>query len=477
MIVLLFVSILSIDSILTPPELSNAQYGICVLDLSNDRVVYVRNSQKLLVPASNMKIITTGASLCFLGPEYRFKTMLAINGKIKKNKLHGDIIITGGGDPTFSLENLEQFVLTIKKHKIKEITGNIILDDSYFTDISLNGNSFTFERLPIGWAWHYLDARYAPEISALSMNKNCVNVKMKSTKPGDYADVTIEPETDYVRLINNMITKQGEDSIIILRRPEANVIYVDGGIGENHKKDIEVTVKDPAMFMGQYFKERLLYTNIKLHGNVLKKSDTKFSTTDSSNAGIIIDSVISVSLIEILKETNIESVNLYAEILVKTLGARYYEEGSFRAGIRVLKRFLRMCGVDTNAVSLWDGSGLSRHNLVSPYQLALVLRFMYRSKFSGTFYELLPKAGVGTLEYRFNDFEGIMRAKTGSLHAVTCLSGYLCIDETDYCFSMMFNNFTCKRKRIEQIQEQIIRVIEGQLSTKNNVKLLMINVK
>ena len=476
MIVLLLFSILSIDSILCLPELSTAQFGICVLDLSNDRVIYVRNSQKLFVPASNMKIITTGASLCFLGPEYHFKTRLAIKGKIKKNKLYGDIIIIGGGDPTFSLDNLEQFVLTIKSYNISEITGNIILNDNYFTDISLNGNSFTFERLPTGWAWHYLDARYAPEISALSMNKNCVNVKMVGTGLGDYADVTIEPETDYVKLISNMITKQGEDSIIILRRPDANIIYVDGGIGENHKKDIEVAVKDPAMFVGQYFKERLLNANIKLHGNIIKKNDTTFSTTES-NGGIIVDSVISASLIEILKETNIESVNLYAEILVKTLGARYYKEGSFKAGIRMLKRFLRMCGADTNVVSLWDGSGLSRHNLISPYYLALVLRYMYYSRFSKTFYDLLPTSGEGTLEYRFKDFDGVIRAKTGSLHAISCLSGYLRIDETDYCFSMMFNNYTCKRKKIEQIQEQIIRAIEEQLSTKNNAKFQSSNVK
>jgi D-alanyl-D-alanine carboxypeptidase/D-alanyl-D-alanine-endopeptidase (penicillin-binding protein 4) len=466
MILFLIVSILSLDSILSQPELAPAQFGIYVLDLSNDSVIYARNCQKLLIPASNMKLVTSGAGLCFLGPDYRFKTRLAIRGQIKKDELSGDVVIIGGGDPTFSLENLEQFVLTLKGKKIKHITGNIILRDNYFTDITLHKNSFTFERLPTGWAWHYLDARYAPEISALSMNKNCVNVRMESTKLGEYVNVTIEPETEYVKLVGTMITKQGEDSIIIIRRPDANIIYVDGGIGEGHTRNIEVAVKDPAMFVGHYFKERLVNADIKLSGVILRGNDSAFLAESGADKYFIIDSVTSVPLIDILKELNQESVNLYAEILVKTLGARYYNEGSFNKGIRMLKRFLRICGADTSTISLWDGSGLSRHNLISPYDIALVLRFLYRSKFSEEFYALLPTSGEGTLEKRFNDLEILMRAKTGTLHAVSCLSGFIHLNEKDYCFSMMFNNFTCKRKRIEEMQEQIIKVLISHLSAK-----------
>jgi len=286
MIILLIISILSIDSILDEPELNFAQYGICVLNLNNDKIIYARNSQSVLVPASNMKIISTGTGLVFLGPEFRYKTWLGISGQIRKNKLQGDVIITGQGDPTFSLENLEQFVSTIKRKGIKEIAGNIILDDSYFTELSLYGNDFRYERLPVGWAWHYLDARYAPEISALSINRNCVNVRMEATELGDYADVTIEPQTDYVKLISSMITKSGDDSIIILRRPEVNVIYVGGGIGQGRTKNIEVAVIDPAMFMGQYFKERLLSENIRVSGEVLKLTDSLSYMADIQNSSI-----------------------------------------------------------------------------------------------------------------------------------------------------------------------------------------------
>lgn len=449
MILFLILGAFSLDSILNQPELSSAHFGIYILKLDKDSVIYSYNATKLFSPASNMKIITTGAALYFLGPEFRFKTRLGLRGKLKDNYLLGDIIIMGGGDPKFSLTDLSRFISTIKKLDINNIKGNIVVVDDYFTD----------ERLPVGWAWHYLDACYAPEISALSMNKNCVNVKIGATSIGRPAQVLIEPETKYVKLLNKMVTKPGDDSIIIYRKPEANIIYVDGGIGLGHKKNIEVAVKDPAMFVGIYFREKLQAEKIEFSGRVLRENGSRFFLSNTQSQVIFIDSVISPSLGDIIKETNIESENLYAEIILKALGAQKYNEGSFGAGISVLKDFLWICGVDTGNVSLWDGSGLSRHNLVSPYNLVMILRYIYHQGLFKNFYESLPRPGLGTLEYRFNGFPDSLCAKTGGLHAVSCLSGYLTIDGSCYGFSMLFNNFTCASKKIARIQEQILSAL------------------
>lgn len=468
MMLFFFIHALAIDSILNQPALKTAQSGVYILNLSNDSLVYARNSQKLLIPASNMKIITTGASLSYLGPDYQYTTRLGIRGSIDGKRLNGDIVILGGGDPTLSIADINRFVLKIKGKGIEEVTGDIVVSEDFFKDMSLHGNTFTSERLPTGWAWHYLDARYAAEISALSMNKNYVNVNIKATDIGEYADVTLEPETQYVLLVNEMRTKEGKDSIIIYRRPEENIIYVDGGIGEGNEKDIPVAVKDPALFVGSYFKERLLSQDIKVNGDIVKESSTGLNRAMDPHPVILIDSVYSPKFVDILGETNIESVNLYAEILLKTLGAQYYGEGTFYHGVRMIKRFLKICGVDTSTVSIWDGSGLSRHNLISPYQLALVLRYMHWSRYAETFYEFLPQVGQGTLENRFDDFEGEIRAKTGSLHAVSSLSGYLNVNDTVYCFSMIFNNFTCSRKKIREIEEGIIMTLEEHLTGNNN---------
>ncbi len=462
MTILLLFSMLTVDSVLNQPELTSVQYGLCVVDLEGDRVVYARNARKLLIPASNMKIITTAATLKFLDHDFRFKTLLAIKGTIRKKELHGDVIIIGGGDPTLSLEGISQFVTAVSDKRIKTITGNIIVIDNLFQDIALNKNTFRYERLPVGWAWHYLDARYAPEISALSVNKNVVNVKMKATQLGEFADVSIEPATEYVTLLSDMITKAGEDSIIVYRLWDRNTIYVSGGVGRGRERNIEVAVKDPALFAGHYLSEQLREAGIKVRGDVVRVS-SHTQMTDILEGCTRIDSVLSVPLIEILPEVTIESDNLYAEMLLKTLGVQHYNEGSFVAGIRMLKRFLYVCSVDTSAVSLWDGSGLSRHNLISPYALVLALRYMYRSDDFETFYELLPRSGEGTLERRFKGSAITMRAKTGTLHAVSCLSGYFSVGEKEYCFSMMFNNFTCPRKRIESIQEEILAALVAHL--------------
>ncbi len=471
MILLFFVHALAIDSILNQPALATAQCGVYILNLSNDSLIYAHNSQKLLVPASNMKIITTGASLSYLGPKYRYTTRLGLRGSIKDKRLDGDIIIIGGGDPTFSLTDLDRFVSTVKAKGIEEVTGNIVVSEDYFKDMSLHGNTFTSERLPTGWSWHYLDARYAAEISALSMNKNYVNVNIKATDIGKTAEVTIEPQTQYVLLVNKMKTKEGEDSIIIYRKPDENIIYVNGGIGKGHEKDIPVAVKDPALFVGSFFKERLIKEKIRVSGDVLKDASISLLRAMNPHPVTCIDSINSPLLVDILRETNTESVNLYAEILLKTLGAQYYGEGTFYSGVRMLKRFLKICGADTSAVSLWDGSGLSRHDLVSPYQIALVLRYMHWSRYAQTFYEFLPEVGQGTLENRFEDFNGEIRAKTGSLHAVSSLSGYLNVDGTLYCFSMIFNNFTCPRAKIREIEEGIIMNLQDHLAgSKSNSK-------
>jgi D-alanyl-D-alanine carboxypeptidase/D-alanyl-D-alanine-endopeptidase (penicillin-binding protein 4) len=448
MLILLLVASLSIDSILSQPDLEHAHVGMIVLNLDEDSVIYANNYQKNMVPASNLKIVTSAAALTFLGPDFRFKTRLAIKGEVRKGKLHGDIIVIGGGDPGFSLENLEAFVMTIREHDISRIDGNIILIDGYFTQ----------ERLPIGWAWHYLDARYAAEISAISMNRNVVNVRIEATRLGAYADVSMEPLTGYVKLINTMITKPGDDSIIIFRPPDENTIYVDGGIGFNHTRNIDVAVKDPAMFVGQYLKERLSESNIEFSGRCIRGVD--FSVYEGDSDYIVVDSILSASLSDIIREINTESVNLYAEAVLKTLGSHYLKEGSFRAGVSIVKEFLRRCGGDTSLVELYDGSGLSRYNLISPYNIMLVLRYMYHSKLFDGFYELMAGPGEGTLENRFNSIGGVMRAKTGTLDAISCLSGYLKLNNQNYCFSMMFNNFVCPRKKIEKIQEDILKELK-----------------
>ena len=446
---------IALDSILDQPVLEHAQVGVIVIDLDEDSVVYGRNAQKLLVPASNTKIITSASAICFLGRDFHYVTRLAIRGRTHNRRLEGDVIVFGGGDPNFSLSDIERFVLVLKNTGISRIDGNIILVDDYFTG----------ERLPIGWSWHYLDARYAAEISALSVNRNVVNVHMAATKPGQRVIVSLQPETEYVRLVSTMATRVGDDSIIIYREPGKNMIHVGGWLGRGRVRDIEVAVIDPTMYFGAYFKERLRAAGIVVRGTCVRAESGSVSTWTSVT---VIDSVVSVPMFEIIRELNTESVNLIGETVLKTLGHVFRSEGSFNAGASVMKEFLKRCGVDTALVQLYDGSGLSRYNLVSPFALALVLRRMYHSEYFQDFYGLLPAPGQGTLATRLNGMKGVVRAKSGTLDAVSCLSGYLEIGERHFCFSMMFNNFVTPRKTVEAVQEDLLRAMKTCLEVKKD---------
>jgi PBP4 family serine-type D-alanyl-D-alanine carboxypeptidase len=444
--ILFFIISSFLDSVLYAPELKYAYYGITILQLDNDSMICNLNGQKLFIPASNMKLITTAAALHFLGPGFRYKTRLLASGRIDDDRLAGRLVLFGQGDPAFSLDDMERFVRRVKARGIREVTEGIAVLDDYFSD----------ERLPIGWAWHYLDACYAPEISALSLNKNCVKVRIKPTKVGEPADVQMVPVTGYVKMQSVMMTKEGDDSIIIFRRPDANFIYVDGAVGNRRARDIDVAVKDPAMFAGEYFKERLIAEGIDVKGAVVREKTGSLANGGRSFSAL--DSVLSPGLIEIINWTNTESENLYAEILLKTMGAEVFGEGSFKKGIQAVKDFLGLCGVSAERLSLWDGSGLSKYNLVTPYDLVLVLRYMYHDQNFRIFYESLAEPGKkGTLERRFNGFADTLRAKTGMINSESNLSGYLRVNGTDYCFSMLFNNITGSQKRVTRLQELVLQ--------------------
>jgi PBP4 family serine-type D-alanyl-D-alanine carboxypeptidase len=264
------------------------------------------------------------------------------------------------------------------------------------------------------------------------------------------------PVTGYVKMQSVMMTKEGDDSIIIFRRPDANFIYVDGAVGNRRARDIDVAVKDPAMFAGEYFKERLIAEGIDVKGAVVREKTGSLANGGRSFSAL--DSVLSPGLIEIINWTNTESENLYAEILLKTMGAEVFGEGSFKKGIQAVKDFLGLCGVSAERLSLWDGSGLSKYNLVTPYDLVLVLRYMYHDQNFRIFYESLAEPGKkGTLERRFNGFADTLRAKTGMINSESNLSGYLRVNGTDYCFSMLFNNITGSQKRVTRLQELVLQ--------------------
>lgn len=212
----------TINQILDDSILSNAHVGVCIFSLKNDRIVYEYNGQKLFVPASNQKILTTGAALYYLGANFKYTTRFKMRGRIDSSTLIGDIILEGSGDPTIrNWDFLERWVNILRDLGVHTIVGDVIVDDHVFSP----------ERLPIGWAWHYLDARYGTEVSAFSFNENTVKV---GVLPGDsiggQALVTVNPSTNYVKVRSELKTvpESLPDRINIYREAETNLIHILG---------------------------------------------------------------------------------------------------------------------------------------------------------------------------------------------------------------------------------------------------------
>ncbi|MEO0225916.1 MAG: D-alanyl-D-alanine carboxypeptidase/D-alanyl-D-alanine-endopeptidase, partial [candidate division WOR-3 bacterium] len=262
---LININIEAISQSLVDPILESSHTGICIYSLKKDRLVFEHNGAKLFVPASNQKILTTAAALHYLGGEFRYITRLKMRGEIQASSLLGDLILVGSGDPSIKdYSFLERWADIVKNLGVHTIIGSIIVDDRVFSN----------ERLPEGWAWHYLDARYGAEISGFSFNGNVVKVTVKpGNKINDTAQVILDPQTQYVKIKNNLITVESlngntiSQEINIYREPEANIIHLEGAVAKNFKgRTYEIAVKDPALFAGYYFKELLERRGIRVYG-------------------------------------------------------------------------------------------------------------------------------------------------------------------------------------------------------------------
>lgn len=278
---------------------------------------------------------------------------------------------------------------------------------------------------------------------------------------GGQALVTVNPSTNYVKVRSELKTvpESLPDRINIYREAETNLIHILGQISKKSKgKKYEIAVRDPALFAGFLFKELAESQGIRIYGYAkrINPVDSSFSLNETQ-----LDSVVSPALSEIVKETNRESKNMYAENILKTVGYYVGGDGSYWTGAALVKKFLNQIGVDTSAIQPVDGSGLSRDNLLSPYSIVLTLRYLYLSPYRDMFRESLPKPNEGTLFGRLLKLGDAVRAKTGTLRWTMCISGYVDSPATNdiYAFSILFNNCVNSTKAMQKLQERIIEAI------------------
>ena len=449
-----------LTKIFADPRLAEAQLSVEVYSPDHDETLFAKNSQKLMVPASNNKIITAAATLISLGPDYRFKTRILTDGPVNNGTLQGDLIIVGFGDPSSSsrippkdpFSVFRDWASKLKQTGITAIAGCILGD----------GGAFEETERGRGWAWDDLTEGYAAPITALQFNENLVELEIRpGLKPDSPVSIKASPLADYLKLDLQAITDSVASKILFERSGSDETLLVKGGLPpRSGARTHTISVEYPTL----YYLSALKYI-LAQEGIDVSKCEIRQVRSYRPQSASLLWTHTSAPLSELLVPMMKMSLNLSAETYVRTLGLELRGDGSFSRGKEVVVEALAGMGIPKEEYAYVDGSGLSRLNLVSADALVRVLKFMRQNQNFSVFNNALPIAGVdGTLESRLRRTAAAnnVRAKTGSVANVAALSGYVqTTDKEMLIFSILANNFLGSRDVVESMQEKALARLAG----------------
>ncbi len=441
-----------IDEILAGPHARSAFWGVHIQDLSTGRVMYTRNTDKTLVPASNQKLITTAAALDALGADFRYETTLHFKGQIGGSVMKGDLILEGAGDPTFSSKEirgqkpLELWAEKLAALGVTRFEGRIIGDDNVFDD----------QPYAEGWDLSFVATEsFAPASSGLSSSDNVVVVQIESSRVGAPPVLTDMPG-GYLEIENEATTsaRRRGRSIRVNRKLGTEEVLVKGTVPRVYRRSVTIPVSNPTLFTLHTFQNYLEEAGIEVAASLEDIDDLEENIDYKAAAPLFV--YHSPPLSEMVSLVNKESNNFYAEQIFRTFGWG----GSVEGGERRVKDFLGRVGVERSGLAVRDGSGLSRKNMVTTETIGELLAYMHRHPDWETFKESLPRGGEArtTLDHRLSGVP--VYAKTGSLEFVRSLSGYTTTpDGRLIAFSLIANNYTVPSYRIMQAMDRIVRTI------------------
>lgn len=452
-----------IDGLLRSRDFTNAHIGISIISADNGESLYRENDVKNFIPASTLKLFTTAAALDLLGKDFRYSTRLYLDGTIMPNgEFLGNVILRGAGDPSWSdyfstdpLEIFESWMSKLDSLGITSIKGNIIGDDSYFDG----------EYYAPGWMWDDMSYPYSAQVGALTVQDNKVDIAvLPGTIAGEQARIILGDESRYVRVINNIVTTNSNESteISAYREPGSNVIELRGHIAIAGKAGsdpyrLSVTIDNPTLYTLSLLKKALENHKIKVRGAILDIDDWNERISYAQLQSVC--EYFSPPLLNIINVINKQSHNLGAEMLLKTLGKESSGIGSFAKGVEYVRKFLIKNGIPSEDLVMVDGSGLSRLDLCSPHQLSQLLWILHKSECRNEFSASLPVPGEpGTLRSRTVGTlaEKRLKAKTGTMNNVSTLAGYVTTrDGETLCFAIMMSNFTVPEAVARNLQDLI----------------------
>eukprot|EP01095_Lingulamoeba_sp_RSL-Kostka_P013306 TRINITY_DN5485_c0_g1_i1.p1 TRINITY_DN5485_c0_g1~~TRINITY_DN5485_c0_g1_i1.p1 ORF type:complete len:508 (-),score=137.20 TRINITY_DN5485_c0_g1_i1:100-1623(-) len=456
----------AIEEIIERPQYYRSDWALNIFSINSNKSLtklYSRNAEQYMVPASNNKVLTTSAAMLFFGPDYQFDTPIYGTQKDNNNNVK-EVCFVGRGDSSLTSKDLNTIATSLKSNGIDSI-DSIYYDNSYFP---------TF---PDSWEYEDIVSDYGQTPSALVVNENLVTLTVSPSKVGSHINYSFSENSDNscINVVNAATTVSSSSDVIepvfVGYKFGLSDIFMKGQmyIGES-----PITLQLPAILTGNYFMCKMDYALITNNINITNSSKVVpcYNYVESDNKYSQLYVHQSDKLSNLMNYTLQESVNLYAEMFQRQLGKNYNSSNNDNAyydGITAVSEILNSYGVNVTTFVQSDGSGLSRHNLVSTEALIQTLLTIKSSKYGEIYETLLPVAGEsGTLSSRFigTTAQGILHAKTGTESGVNALSGF--IDKTsnfnEIVFSIIVNDSNQHASVVRQGMDDIC-VLLSQLTT------------
>ena len=473
----------SIDSLVGDAMFRNANWGVLVVNPRTRDTVYSRNSGKLFMPASNQKILTGATALAQLGADYRFATHFLTNGVLTNGVLTGDLLVDGRGDPSMSdammgnaMKPLRAAADSLWARGVREIAGALVK----------GGNAFPDTTVGFGWEWDDFETSSGAAVDELFFNEGVVRVTVYGgDRAGDAVRVRLHPARAVPTVVADFVTSaaaqattatpgtqrmqgmqgaQGAPAAVAVRRTPLRwttdlrgarpVVHLTGAVRARDSVSAEIAVRDPSAAWLDAFAEALADRGIVLRGNVVR------SPAATVNGAQRLFTLLSPPLRDVLGPFLKPSQNQIGELLFLALGLETTGVGSPDSARRVVERQLMAWGADSAGFAVRDGSGLSRHDYVTPETIVRTLDAMRTHAEFKTFYDALPIGGVdGTIAGRMKGTPAAqnVHAKTGTVDKARSLSGYVTTaDGQLLLFSFLCNNFTVPNREVERVQDAIL---------------------
>jgi D-alanyl-D-alanine carboxypeptidase/D-alanyl-D-alanine-endopeptidase (penicillin-binding protein 4) len=441
-----------VDTLVGAAPASKGEWGLLIADAETGETLYEQNAAKYFVPASNMKLFTTALALDKLGPEFRFHTTLESTGVITpEGELSADLVLVGRGDPNlsnrkfpFNLKEefdgpperaLAELADALAAKGIKKMSGDVIGDDSYFPR----------QRYPNGWEIDDMVWEYGASISALVVSDNTAMVTLTPGQTaGEAVQVVVAPRTQDFAVDNQVLTSAAnvKPDLTLTREPGAHLVVVRGRLpAKSAPRKLVLAIEEPALHAATLLKALLEQRGVEVDGGLRARHE---AITAEGVTPTVLAEHVSIPLSDSVKLVNKISQNLHTEALLRTAMRQKGTWNSFDDVSKFAADFYAQVGIAPEDIIQTDGSGLSRHDMVTPRAMLTLLRYAQTRPWFESFFASLPVAGVdGTLEERMKNTPaaGRVHAKTGSVEHVRAMSGFAdTAGGRRLVFSFMSNN-------------------------------------